>query len=233
MAKLQPSASLIDLDALPPEVRRRVEYALSSAQSDYNARQRQKIALQSGSDAELLADAEREYPRAPMGLSTWYKSINRAQWTCYETWQGNRRPVFMRGSKSVLIRMYCNTEGGSSPNGWATAVYWRAVRMSKRTILDYDDFEEFSRAITSKLRDKYHLTSAFWDSVGIRFAWWKIGNYSADTCQRLIGGRVVELTRDQLSHIRSLQAIIKKADRLDDEARRALVRQNMMERLAA
>jgi hypothetical protein len=74
---------LIDLDALPPDVRRRVEWELEAAMRnhDHDAWMRDKC--QNASDAELIAAGEKEYPQAPIGLSTWYDRVWRFQETVF------------------------------------------------------------------------------------------------------------------------------------------------------
>jgi hypothetical protein len=228
MAKLRLSTSSIDLDALPPLVRRRVEYALETGLSDHQAHIARSEAIKSGDDARLIAEAEREYPGAPIGLSTWYRKVSPCQETRYSIYN-KKRPVFMRGGKQVLIRLYCRSNFGSSPNGWAAAVYWRALRMSRRTFMNHGEFETFSNSIIARLNKKYFLTYHFDSCVGVRYCDWD------RTLEhiRIIGGKLVYLTNEQKRHIEGLHAIVQRAERLDGEARKALVRQGMLERLAA
>lgn len=213
---------MIDLDALPARVAQRVKWALDDALREYDRDAWMKHVCESGTDAEVIAAGEKEYPRAPIGLSTWYDRIWRTQETvfCRASCTG-RRPVFMRGGKQVLIHAYCLSEGGSSPNGWAAHVFWRAVRMAKITALDREEFRKSTEFIYQKLRAKYRLTSPFYRNAG-RDVW---GG------PILIGGQRSYLEGEQLRHVRALSAIAKKAETL--EKKREMVRQQLMERLAA
>lgn len=226
------STSLIDLDALPPDVARRVQWELDSAMRTYDRDRERAELLENASDAELIAAAQNEYPREAIGLSTWYRDVHPFQETVFNRqalWQ-KRRPVFLRGSPSSLVRIYCRSLNGSSANGWAIAVYWRALRMSRLTFMDHQEFEEWDRAISRKLQDRYRLTNTFNANTGITYREWQ--GYG-DEVTRVIGGKITYLTRETLAHISALHAVIRKTDRLDEKARRAAAREIMMERLAA
>lgn len=215
------STSLIDLDALPSEVAQRVKWTLVDASREYNRDAWAKGVCESGTDAEIIAAGEKEYPRAPIGLSTWYERVWITQETVFTPVSQDRRPVFMKGAKNVLIRTYCLTAGGDSPNGWAAKVFWRAVRMAKITALSRDEFREATDAIYRKLHTKYYLTCPFDRNTG-----WDVWGGPI-----LIGGQRSYLEGEQLRHVRALSAIAKKAETL--EKKREMVRQQLMERLAA
>ncbi len=225
------SASLIDLDALPAEVRRRVEYALQDALQarDHDAWMRDKC--ENASDADLIAAGEKEYPDAPMGLSTWYKSVALAQETvfCRVAQNNKRRPVFLRGSKQVLFRLY-SLSSSANANGWAIEVYWRALRMSRRTFLSFDEFQEWSDSVKHRLYAKYRLTSCFSNGIGMWASEW---NPRSDTehAVRIVGGKRVYLPASSHKHLDALAKIVRKTETL--ERKRELVRAQLMERLAA
>lgn len=216
------SASLIDMEALPPSVRSYVEYALAEAMERHERSQLREKAAEF-SDQQKLEIAQREFPDAPIGLSTWYKQVLWCQETGIFGFNGTR-PVFLRGSREVRIRLN-SLSNHCSANGWAINVFWRAIRKSKLTALDYEEFEAAANQIRHKLRKRYRLTHAFDDQVTI---WARCFREMA-----VIGGKKVYLSEGQLQHIRALRKIIVKADRLDEKMRRALVRQQMQERLAA
>lgn len=220
--KLTQLASLIDLDALPGEVRWRVEAALESANQSYCLDRQMAAACNSASDRELIAFAEREYPDALIGLSTWYKTIDICQETIFNriAHNGTRRPVFMRGSREVRIRRHCLTCGGGGANGWAARVFWRAVRMAKITALDRVEFEDATRGIRDKLHKRYYLTTPFERNIG-----WDVWGGP-----NVIGGNVSFLDESQVSHIKKLRNIASRFDDLDK--RRNAVKTLLMERLA-
>ena len=224
------SASLIDLDALPAEVRWQVECALDSAQRAYNHDAWMRDRCQNTTDAELIAAGEKEYPEAPMGLSTWYKSVALAQETIFcRVSQTARRPVFMRGSRNVLHRLY-SLSNSANANGWAIEVYWRALRMSRRTFLSFDEFQEWSDNVKACLHRKYRLTSSFCNGVGI---WARDWNPRSDeeSAVRIVGGKRVYLPASSHKHLDALAKIVRKTETL--ERKRELVRAQLMERLAA
>lgn len=229
------STSSIDLAALPADVARRVQWELAAALKahDHDAWMRDKC--ENASDAELIAAGEKEYPAAPIGLSTWYHGVSLDQETIFHRVTQGRRPVFMRGAKQVLIRRHCRSIGGSSPNGWAILVYWRALRMSRKTFFDFDEFEAWDTAIAHRLHAKYRLTNVFDSATGITYREWDgCNNLDPDAeFPRIVGGKLVYLKRGCHSHLRSLSNIVRKLDKLDEAAKRELVRRSMMERLAA
>lgn len=217
------SASLIDLAALPDDVRWRIEDALSRAMSDHSHDAWMRQICAEGTDAEVIAAGEKEYRDAPIGLSTWYPTVWRLQETCFSrvAHNGQRRPVFMRGAVGVLIRRYCLTEGGESPNGWAARVFWRAVRMAKITALDKAEFRDATAPIRDALCHRYNLTAPFDRNTG-----WDIWG-GPD----LIGGNRSYLREDQRIHIKALHNIAKRSESL--ERKRELVRHQLRERLSA
>jgi len=228
---LPQSASLIDLDALPAEVRWCVESALQDAlrTRDHDAWMRDKC--ENASDAELIAAGEKEYPGAPMGVSTWYKSVTLVQETifCRVAQNDKRRPVFLRGSRNVLHRLY-SLSNSANANGWAVEVYWRALRMSRRTFLSFDEFQEWSDNIKARLHRKYRLTSSFDKSTGFWFADWHPRDNDS-TALRVVGGKRVYLPASSHKHLDALAKIVRKTETL--ERKRELVRAQLMERLAA
>lgn len=214
------STSLIDLDALPAEVAQRVRWVLDEARGDFDRDVWMKAVCETGTDAEIIAAGEKEYPSAPIGLSTWYSEPWLEQRTIFNRVHAARYPVFMRGGRNVLIRRHCRTVGGSSPNGWAIMVFWRAVRIAKITALSPEEFRAATAPIYEKLHAKYYLTAAF--ERGVCWDVWGGPN--------MIGGQVTWLEGEPLRHVRALSAIAKKTETLD--RKREMVRQQLMERLA-
>ena len=223
MAKLDQSTSLIDLSALPHEVAERVRYAMVSAMDAHSHDGWMRQMCQDASNECLIAAGEKEYPNAPIGLSIWYDHVDLVQETVFNrvAHNGARRPVFMRGAKNILIRKYCLSKGGDSPNGWAARVFWRAVRMAKITSLDQNDFRETTRPIYDRLCKKYYLTAPFDRNVG-----WDVWGGPM-----LVGGRRSFLEYDQIAHIKSLKRIAARFDSLDKK--RAAIKTALFERLAA
>jgi hypothetical protein len=93
--------------------------------------------------------------------------------------------------------------------------------MAKITALDRDEFREMTADIYWKLKRKYRLTAPFCNNVG-RNVW---GG------PVLIGGKQSWLEDEQLKHVRALANIARNTETL--ERKRAMVREQLMERLAA
>lgn len=210
--KLKQSASLIDLAAMPESVRNRVLWALERAQSDYSLECRMREACRSYSDADLMAFAEREYPGAPIGLSTWYDCIDSAQETIFNRVAHNaeRRPVFLRGSRGVRVVNNCASKTGRSPNGWAAKVFWRAVRIARVTALSHAEFMEKTGAFAKRLAARYPVTWHYWNETRQEgLCWWP------ETA--VIGGQMVRLSLDESRRVEQINRLVKKAERLEQK----------------
>lgn len=210
--KLKQSASLIDLAAMPESVRNRVLWALERAQSDYSLECRMREACRSYSDADLMAFAEREYPGAPIGLSTWYDCIDSAQETIFNRVAHNaeRRPVFLRGSRGVRVVNNCASKTGRSPNGWAAKVFWRAVRIARVTALSHAEFMEKTGAFAKRLAARYPVTWHYWNETRQAvLCWWP------ETA--VIGGQMVWLSLDESRRVEQINRLVKKAERLEQK----------------
>ena len=208
--KLKPSASLIDLDTLPEDVRWRVVFALETAQKAHDHDAAMLEACRNAGDAELIAFGEKEYPGAPMGISTWYARVRLEQETIFNRVAHNaeRRPVFLRGAKHVRIRAHCRTPGGGSPNGWAANVFWRVVRIMRLTALSYDEYAEATKPIYAHLTKRYALTHQFYEATSQNRIGW-----GSDLA--VINGKVVFLPRDGQDRIKQIYRMVKKTERLE------------------
>lgn len=227
------SASLIDISSLPDWAKRAVLDTVERVRSGSTVCARNQSILNMD-ERSILAWAEDEYPGVPMGLSSWYSEVATWQETALTRSTGlvKTRPVFMRGAKECRVMRNALSLGSSSANGWAALVFWRALKMSRRTFLDYDEFQDFSEQIKAALRRRYRLTLAFDDRTTVSFKDWYFPQSEREFI-RIVGGRKVFLTPNAVQHITSLHAIVRKAERLDDQVRRALVKASMLERLAA
>jgi hypothetical protein len=225
------SASLIDLDALPPDVRWQIEYALESGLNRHNKKAFWKCLVTEGSDREIIDAAQAEFCEArdvPITLANRYRpeQIRRFQEICWQYTNGHpRRPVVMRGAKGALICQY-SLSSSQAPNGWAENVFDRAVSSSKATILDRDESDAFLADLERRIARKYPgVTDAFYRRVGLRVS----ENHEGATV--LIRGKWRFLNRSEVSNVRALQGIIRKTNKLD--RRLELAREHMRERLAA
>ena len=96
--------------------------------------------------------------------------------------------------------------------------------------MSFDEWDEFSKRLQWKIAKRYpRTTNAFHGRVGIDWRSWA----DKECTTRVIGGKVVYLTSEQCRHIESLYSIIRRSEHLGKQARKAIVRDAMMERLAA
>lgn len=225
------SASSIDLSDLSDETldalaagidRVRLSRALDLSRSSERGH---RSLLDNASDEEIIAAAA-AYCRdgAPITLANRYDRVDWHQNIGGFALDHPRRPVIMKGGLHLLIRQHCRTPGGTSPNGWAGHVLARAVRMSRATIFDADEYDAFIAPLAHKMRERYRLTSAF-DDLSHRVGC----GYFRNTA--LIRGRFVELNASEMANVKALYAIIRKTEKL--EARRQAALDHMRERLAA
>lgn len=162
-----------------------------------------------GSDAELIAAGAKEYPGAPIGLSTWYDRLGTAQETIFNRVAHNRtrRPVFMRGAKQVLIRTHGLGSASTSANGWAIDVFWRAVRRMKLTALDHETFDKAADPIRARLRQKYYLTAPFDKATNCIYA-------GFNECLFVVGGERVFMRSEIAKQVSAFNSIIRKGDKI-------------------
>lgn len=223
------SASLIDLATLPPDVRSNIEWTIRLAEEKQASDRKWDALLRDGTDAEIMAAAEVEFePGTPITLADRYDHVPlhcevRGLWTRYHP----RRPVIQRGAKWARIAAHGYTHHLSA-NGYCVALFYRAIRLSKRTILDDDEYQEFARSLREKILSRYRTTSTFdkYTSEHVGKRNWGSGEHYA-----LIGGKFVTLNCSEWENIRALNNIIKKTDKLD--RRIASARAHFRERMAA
>lgn len=221
------STSTIDLASLPEDVRRHVQYALSSALERETAREKWAALVECGTDEEIIAAAQ-DYMGGgtPVTLANRYDKVPRhceIRGICFACHSHPRRPVIMRGAKWARIAAFGFSDHLCA-NGWATEVYRRAIRMSKMTILDDGEFEIFSLGIVRRLSKKYRLTSAFREYKYIGKE--RITGHGNTA---IIRGKFRYLKNSEWENISRLHNIIKKAERLEDriQAARAHFRARM------
>ena len=223
------SASLIDLATLTPEVRSQIEWTIRRAEEKEATDRKWDALLRDGSDEEIIAAAEAEFdPGCPITLADRYDHVPlycevRGLWTRYHP----RRPVIQRGAKWARIAAHGYSERLCA-NGWCVDVFHRAIRMSKRTILDSAEYAAFANNLRKRLCDRYRTTSVFDDRIRHRVG---ESNWRRTEHWLLIGGKFVILDRSEMHNVSALHAIIKKTDRLDK--RLELARAHFRERMAA
>jgi hypothetical protein len=102
--------------------------------------------------------------------------------------------------------------------------------MKKVTAFSRDEFVEQVAGAEQAIRERFRTTHHVRSKFGTDSMAWR-GDKDHHVC--VIGGKWAFLTSTQLRHIKDLRAIARAVDRLDDVARRALVREKMFQRLAA
>jgi hypothetical protein len=222
--------SLIDFDNLTSEEINACARLVDDIRKANIKASRWRDLLDHGTDEDIVTAArDAHYNPAgevPITLANRYIRVDPIQemWGVHKLGEHPRRPVYLKGSKNVRIYNHKLSSNGSvSPNGWASLVMARAIRMSKATFLEQDEYEDFRGKIQGKLHSRYHLTSKF------RCLSYKVrGGYTPNMV--LIKGRFHDLTPSEIDNLKVLYSIIKRTDKLDE--RRAMMKAHISKRMA-
>lgn len=222
--------SLIDFDSLTSEEINACARLVDDIRKASDENHRWLNLLDHGTDEDIVTAARAAHydpdGEVPITLANRYIRVDRIQemWGLHKLGEHPRRPVYLKGSKEVRIYNHKLSSNGSvSPNGWASLVMARAIRMSKATFLDRDEYEDFRIKIAAKLRDRYFLTKGFRClSYHVR------GGFAPNMV--LIKGRFHDLTPSEIDNLKALYSIIKKTDKLED--RRAMMKAHISKRMA-
>jgi hypothetical protein len=135
-----------------------------------------------------------------------------------------RRPVIMKGAIEICYRRFSLSEGRNAPNGWVIRVFERAMRMSKKTLIEWQEISDFASELATKIANRhYGVTYHFWDYTRPR-------RYEARRDEQLVlmSGRWVSLPHEQYRNVQMFQKVIRKTEKLED--RLALLRAARKER---
>jgi hypothetical protein len=213
-------SSLTDLSALPDDLVRQLENTIT----DYERRQHKlrswREVLDHGTDEEIMEKAREECDEgAPISFARNYPKqgyltvADRTREIVPLNMQDHpRRPVIMKGAVKVCYIRYSLSEGRSAPNGWLIRVHERAVRMSKKTLIEWQEIVDFSSEVAARLAERhYGITSHFWDYIRPR-------SYEVHTGNNLVlmSGRWVSLPYEQYRNVQMFQKVIRKTQKLED-----------------
>ena len=223
------SASLIDLAALDETEARAALFAVEQIRARQTREDRWMQLVRDGTEREILDAAQFEFshPRRaiPITLANRYPDVrSECEIVYWAVGSHPRRPVIMRGSLGARLARH-STSASQCANGWAIELFDRAVRASRRTILEVDEYRDFQGRlidrITSRHRSATHVAR---ERTAARV------NFHTRN-HVLIGGKFVWLSDRELENVHALHSIIRRSDKL--ERRVELAREHMRERLAA
>lgn len=215
----------IDLATLPDDLVRQLESTIENYERKENKARSWQEVLDHGTDEEILGKAASECDKgAPISFARNYKANWGREIVPYGLQDHPRRPVIMRGALYVRYANHSFTPGGTTPNGWAHEVYKRAIRMSKATLLDWEEVLNFTEELAARV-GKLHpnVSYHFWRHLGPPR---DRGKFVV-----LMKGRWVWLDHDQYRNVQMMQKVIRKAEKLED--RLALLKQARKEKADA
>ena len=213
-------SSLTDLSALPDDLVRQLEGTIADYEYRKNKLHSWREVLDHGTDEEILEKAQRECGEiAPITLARNYPKDGcrtmadlTREIVPHDMREHPRRPVIMKGALYQRYRKYSLSEGRSAPNGWLIRVHKRAVRMSKKTLIEWDEIREFTQELAVKLASRHY---------GITSPYWRYTNpplYEAGRGKELVlmRGRWVGLPYEQYRNVQMFQKVIRKTEKLED-----------------
>lgn len=178
-----------------------------------------------GSDADIIEAAVAEIGSPAVVLAETYEYIHPRQEIVAWAVRGHpRRPVLMRGSRASRIGRFALSEGSTSANGWAVALFERFLRLARVNAFDFEEYQAQTRSIGDALRQRFALTSAFGHYTNGWFVGWRHGEV-------MLAGKWRNFSASELANIKALRAIIAKTDKL--EARVQSAKLHWQERMAA
>jgi hypothetical protein len=213
-------SSLTDLSALPDDLVRQLEGTIADYEYRKNKLHSWREVLDHGTDEEILEKAQRECSEiAPITLARNYPTDGCYMMTDltreivpYDMRGHPRRPVIMKGARYQRYTRYSLSTARSAPNGWLLRVHARAVRMSKKTLIEWDEIREFTQELAVKLASRhYGITSPYWKYTTPPL-------YEAGLGKELVlmSGRWVGLPYEQYRNVQMFQKVIRKTEKLED-----------------
>jgi hypothetical protein len=213
-------SSLTDLAALPDDLVRDLERTIEAYDRKKNKLRSWQEVLDHGTDEEILKKAQEECDKgAPITFARNYSEKSSRimadlsrEIVPYDMRSHPRRPVIMKGAVEIRYIRYSLSEGRSAPNGWLIRVHERAVRMSKKTLIEWQEIVDFSSEVAARLAERhYGITSHFWNYIRPR-------RYEARRNEQLVlmSGRWVSLPHEQYKNVQMFQKVIRKTEKLED-----------------
>lgn len=215
----------IDLATLPDDLVRQLESTIENYERKENKARSWRDVLDHGTDEEILEKAASECDEgAPISFARNYKANWDREIVPLDLRSHPRRPVIMRGAVYMCYASHSFTPGSTTPNGWAHEVYKRAIRMSKKTLLDWEEILEFTEGLAGRIGQRHpNVSYHFWNHTS------PPRNHGRFVV--LMKGRWVWLDHDQYRNVQMMQKVIRKAEKLED--RLALLKQARKEKADA
>ena len=225
-------SSLTDLAALPDDLVRQLENTITDYERKQEKLRSWKEVLDHGTDEEILEKAQGERDKgAPITFARNYPTDGCYMMTDrtreivpYNMQDHPRRPVIMRGALYQRYMKYSLSPNSVASNGWLIRVHERAVRMSKKTLIEWQEIMDFSQELAIRISNRhYGATYHFWSYIKPR-------SYEAGPNKQLVlmSGRWVGLPYEQYKNVQMFQKVIRKTEKLED--RLALLRTARKER---
>lgn len=188
------------------------QYLLSELQwrRKESDRKREWADLCNSGSREDIINAAAEYAGVnAVGLACDYEHVPPAlELVAWAVQYHPRRPVLMRGSRAGRIYRHQLTESGN-PNGYAAALFWRYFKASKVTAFERAEVPIWLDGLKLKIRDRYpHVTHSYHEAVQTHWQFCERGG-----CY--INGNRRWLEPSELSNLRAMYAIIRKAETLE------------------
>ncbi len=225
-------SSLTDLAALPDDLVRQLENTITDYERKQEKLRSWKEVLDHGTDEEIMKKAQEVCDKgAPITFARNYPTDG-----CYMTTDRTReivpynmqdhprRPVIMKGATYQRYMKYSLSPNSVAPNGWLIRVHERAVRMSKKTLIEWQEIMDFAQELAIRISNRhYGVTHHFWSYTKPR-------SYEAGPNKQLVlmSGRWVGLPYEQYKNVQMFQKVIRKTEKLED--RLALLRAARKER---
>lgn len=217
-------SSSIDLSALPAELASQVISTIDRYEQTHLAKDSWAYVLDHGTDEQIMAKAREEcFEGAPLVFARDYPQT--AAEHCYQIREvvpyrytdHPRRPIVMRGARLVRYWRHSFSPGRINPNGWAYEVFLRALRRTKKTLVDPQEINDFVDKVAAAVATKHHgLTAHYWQRCQPK-QWL----YGKDLRLILMNGRLKCVPHDQFVNIERMFNIIRKTDKLEERLRLA------------
>lgn len=216
-------SSSIELDALPPELATEVKNLIDRYETKHLARDSWRYVLDHGTDEEIMEKARGEcidnapliFARdCPPDVGERYSRIREV--LPIEFVSHPRRVVAMRGARLVRYWKY-SFSPCASPNGWAYRVFLRALRMSKKTLLDHIEIYDFMRDLAVRVAERHHRVDHHYFSRCRP----RRTEFGHDQRLVLMSGKLVGVPHSSVTNLERMLNIIRKTDKLDERMRLA------------
>jgi hypothetical protein len=215
-------SSSIDLSTLPDDLAAQIRHTIDGYEARHRSKDSWQWVLDHGTDEDILQKARGEcLTNTPLVLAEGYPHpvLPVMEVVPYSFTHHPRRPVAMRGARLVRYYNYSLTNNVTA-NGWAVKVFERALRRTKKTLLDPVEILDFCDEVAARVAEKHPTVSHhFWERCEpkrMRF----------EPAQRMVlmSGKLVGIPYEQFANVERLYNIVRKTEKLEERLR--LVRES-------